>query len=114
MPAREIRRRFTKSEVVILGWRSREQASQLRRKFHKKPELDFENQSDSVFDDTAKRPRGSQKRKETDGVMPTGLPDRFFNKEGEVDLRQVSGNDVLKYFNAIGMPLPVIPRSNGK
>lgn len=31
-----------------------------------------------------------------------GLPDRFFNQEGDLDLRQVSGDEAVKYVRALG------------
>jgi hypothetical protein len=37
-----------------------------------------------------------------------GLPPRFYNKEGELDLRQVTGAEAFKLFQAQGMVFPII------
>ena len=57
---------------------------------------------------------GSKPIKNTDAIIPQGLPSKFFNKEGEVDLRQVNYKEVLAYFSALGINLPVFPRRDGR
>jgi len=41
--------------------------------------------------------------------LPTGLPERFFNTDGELDLRQVTGAEALKFLRAQGINVPFIP-----
>lgn len=49
-----------------------------------------------------------RKQYDSDVVIPENLPDKFFNDEGEVDLRRVTGEEARKYFSMLGMQLPVI------
>jgi len=41
------------------------------------------------------------------GVLPEGLPNRFFNADGELDLRGVTGADAFRFFQAQGKTLPI-------
>lgn len=78
----------------------------MKRKFK---EHDDENQSEGEYTAPA-RPTRSKKRKPVDGSLPDGLPDRFFNEDGELDLRQVSGVEALKFMQAQGFKIPIYPR----
>lgn len=51
---------------------------------------------------------------EPDGHVPGNLPKRFYDKEGNVNLTQVTGDDALKYFAAQGIKLPIFPRADGR
>lgn len=94
--------------MVILAWRSQEQAYQLKQRYDTEPKTGGKR-----FDETAsvsaKKKKGSKRRKDTDAQVPRGLPDRFYNEEGEVDLRQVTGDDAWNYFAAQGIKLPRFP-----
>lgn len=80
--------------------------------------LEIANVADDEEDDDADRvtviPRSRRveptyrERQETDAYMPEGLPDHFFNKEGELDLSGVTGEEARRYFQAIGIKLPII------
>lgn len=94
MPLREIKERFTWSEIVLMGWRSQEQTQELK----------------------SKTPAGMKGAREVSdkprkgyayGEIPENLPDRFFNEEGEVDLSKVKGRDAVQYLAAIGIHVPV-------
>lgn len=85
----------------------------MRKKFGTR-EYDKEPQSAGIWTEASEPPKGSKKRKEIDGIIPEGLPDRFFNAEGDIDLRQVTGEDAWKFFAAQGIKLPVMPRSDGR
>jgi hypothetical protein len=39
------------------------------------------------------------------------MPGRFFNKEGELDLRGVTGDDALKFLKMQGVNVPFVPYS---
>jgi hypothetical protein len=92
MSKRELDAKFTKSELFILAWRSQEQSWKLEESMHKNG-----NQSPA---------KGHHHVEGT----PAGLPDKFFNKEGEVDLRQVTGREAYKYFSAMGLKFPIMTR----
>ena len=111
LPLREIKKRFTKTDLVILAWRSQEQAYQLKRRYDtgktRKPKTRFlDRETVNAFGEEEEQPGG--KRRQTEGV-PEGLPDRFYNKDGEVDLSRVTGEDAWKYFAAQGIKLPRFP-----
>lgn len=108
LPYREILDRFTKSELVLMGWRSQEQYYKWKNK-QKKISTDTDNDfSDGV------------KRKTYDGVGPERMPDRFFAQEtlkdergrviahaGDFNLAQVPGEDARRYFESVlKIPLP--------
>jgi hypothetical protein len=94
MPLREIRDKFTWSEIVLMGWRSAEQSHQLKSKT---PENLRRSNVRS----------GKPRKQYAHGEIPDNLPDRFFNEEGEVDLSKVTGRDAVRYLQAIGINVPV-------
>jgi hypothetical protein len=90
MPLREIEERFTRSELVILAWRSQEQHYNLQKDMPKKSK------------------KGKRKMVYgPDDIGPQGMPDEFFNEDGEIDLRKVKGEDARRYFEMkLGIPMP--------
>ena len=99
MGKRELEEKFTKSELVILAWRSQETAATLEK-------MGKESQ-DSFKEKTRPKP---DRPWVPDAQMPSGLPDHFFNEDGEVDLRNVTGEEAYRYFSSIGVRLPIIDR----
>lgn len=89
---REIEKKFTRSEMMLLAWRSQETAFQLKSS----------SEVPGAGAEVANRKRYS------DAQIPEGLPDRFFNKDGEVDLRQVTGEEAYRYLSSMGIKLPVM------
>lgn len=103
-PLREIQSRFTKSELVIMGWRSSEQAYKMRLRMKRpSPELDEDR---ITF--TSEPTKSEVKRKEyADAEVPENLPDRFFDEEGEVNLSKATLKDAVSYMNSIGIKMPM-------
>jgi hypothetical protein len=89
---REIEKKFRRSELSILAWRSQEVSAS------------FDKQTESPAISTGKR------KKNYAGQVPEGLPDHFYNEDGEIDLRQVTGAEAYKFLMAQGMKLPIIGR----
>ncbi len=87
---RELDVKFTKSELFLLAWRSREQSAALEK--------------------SMKQPGRHSASDNGDAEVPEGLPEHFFNKDGDLDLRQVSGREAYRFFSAIGKKLPIIMR----
>ena len=91
---REIEEKFTRSETILLAWRSMEISA--------------------GFEKQAKDMRGglppTNPRKHTDGRLPENLPAHFYNEEGEIDLRKVTGEEAYKFMMSQGIKLPVIRR----
>lgn len=89
---REMEKKFTRSELVILAWRSQEVSAS------------FEKQTAQTKD--ASESMGKRKFV-TDAQVPQNLPAKFYNKQGEIDLRQVTGAEAYKFMMALGIKLPV-------
>jgi len=95
MPLCEIEERFCKSELGIIGWRSQEVAYHMDKKMKKgSAEAGPSEEARAHFNDPS---------------LPTSLPERFFNKEGELDLRGVTGADALKFLGMQGVNVPMVP-----
>lgn len=97
---RELEAKFTKSEMVLLAWRSHEISYNMQK------------QTDSI------KTGGTGVSRQVGG-LPDDLPDYFFRKEddpvagvkkGELDLRQVTGADAHRLFQKMGIRLPIIQR----
>lgn len=91
LPLSEIEERFTKSELMIVGWRSQETAYQM--------DLQMKKGSSAVG------PPQEARAMYNDPTLPTNLPAKFFNKDGEVDLRQVTGPEALKFLHLQGIDI---------
>lgn len=93
---RELEKKFTRSELVLLAWRSQEISA-------------------SLDSPSSQPPESKTKRKfYFDSQVPEGLPDKFFNEDGEVDLRKVTGEEAYKYMSSIGVKLPIMYGSRSK
>lgn len=100
LPMREVRKRFTKSELAMVAWRSGEMAH---------------NMTSKTRESAQSRPSGQQI--ESTGVPPVysdaevralearmgPVAYKIANKEGEVDLRQLTGNEALQFMGAMGI-----------
>ena len=95
MPLREIEERFTKSDLAIVGWRSQETSYLMDKKMK--------------HGNTAVGPGEEAREHFNDPNLPTGMPGKFFNKEGELDLRGVTGEDALKFLKMQGVNVPFVP-----
>jgi hypothetical protein len=85
---REMEKKFRRSELVTLAWRSQEVS------------VSFET----------KEGKPQKKRKYSNAQVPQNLPDHFYNEDGEIDLRQVTGPEAYKFMMMQGVKLPVIGR----
>lgn len=116
-PLEEVRERFTLSEIVLMGWRSQEQAYKMHLRLHPEDEEEQEQTEEPEWDVRRERktvktqPKNKKrKRKQYDGHVPDGLPDRFYDEEGEVNLSKVKLNDAVKYLNGMGFKFPFMGR----
>lgn len=108
LPMREIRKRYTLSEIYIMGWRSKEMSQNMRRD---------RKGLRSIPPASGPTPVAHGKRvrvEETDEayILPedvnngVALPKTFFNKEGELDLSLQTGPAAVRYLQAIGLNVP--------
>ena len=99
-PMHVVEEKFTKSDLAVIAWRSQETYFQTKQKI-----------GTNKYPGTAAFTSGRVQRVEVPGAsIPEGLPDRFFNQEGELDLRQVTAKDAWNFFKAQGILLPVVER----
>lgn len=107
LPLEEIRDRFTLSEIALMGWRSQEQVFKMKRKMDRN-RTDWESQDYEPTEMPKTKNRSKpKKKKEYDGHVPEGLPERFYDEEGEVNLSKVKLQDALKYLNGQGFKFPM-------
>ena len=116
LPLREIKAKYTKSDIALLAWNSRLQSYNLSLGFEStksdapKPQL--------VHSDPDVISPAGVKETEKAYTLPEGvnngvhIPKKFFDEEGEIDLRRGSGPEVARYINALGIPLVVMPRGS--
>jgi hypothetical protein len=114
MPMREIRKRFTFSEMALMAWRSKEMSANMARGRKKPDVIPTETQTRELPDyglqhrPTAK-PTVNVQETETSYQLPkdinngVAIPKTFFDEEGELNLRQVSGPQALRYLNMLGL-----------
>ena len=102
MGKRELEDKFTRSEMMLLAWRSQEMSAS----------LDAQTKGLNLGS-------GGMTRAISGGQVPAGLPEHFFRKDydpaagigpGELDLRQVTGEEAYRYFSSIGVKLPIMGR----
>lgn len=137
MPLREVEEKFTKSEMIMFAWRSQEQYWNFKSKMDNDEYAEDESEDLPEDESTGdvdvdkmyaaldkkygakkqKKPEKVKVKRTRDGYrkqyggnvkIPTNLPAHFYNKDGEVDLRQVTGNEAYQYFARLGVPLPII------
>ena len=105
MPMREVRAKFTKSEVFIMGWHSSEQAHQMKIRRHKVPSgpndsstgLQTSNMGDPYEVAASVNERVLEER------LGDSVISRMTTKEGEVDLRKLSGTEALHFMRCMGV-----------
>lgn len=81
LPLHEVRRRYTKSEMMMAAWRN--------------GEISYNMESKRI-------PTAAQ---EVEAYVPKSLLEKATTSEGELDLRNLSDDEVFQYFNSIGMPV---------
>lgn len=83
-PMREIEKRFTRSTLALLAWRSMEQAAAMERRM------------DS----------GSSGK----GRASSDIPKHLLNEDGELDLRKATHREVMRLFGSRGIHIPILGR----
>lgn len=107
LPLKEIYARFTRSEVMLLGWRSAEMAHNMRATPPQQPAAVPQGAYAGV---TSEQRRQLEVIEEQLG--PT-LIAKLENEEGQVDMRKLTGPEALRYMAAMGMPVPVVEGTHG-
>lgn len=95
-PVREIEERFTRSELVIIAWRSQE----MHHNFKKQ-------RGDSIVETSTQSKSGKYRKEYPDGIGPEGMPDHFFDEHGDFNLSKVTGEEAKRYFETrLKIPMP--------
>lgn len=120
---REIKRKFTRSELAIMSWRSREQSAAMAKNRHKP--VDRIEQPKTILGElpdyglqhkSVSRPASKVIEHEDSYELPSdinngvAIPKTFFNDEGDLDLSKVTGPQAVKYLNGLGLRIPTIFR----
>lgn len=108
LPMGEIRKRFTRSEMALMAWRSAELAANMdritkdaRRPVERTKETEFR---DHMTDD-------KDLAWIEDKLGPKIIERMVDPKTGEVDLRRLTGDEALRYMQTFGIPLvPIMPK----
>ena len=106
MPMREIYKRFTKSELAIMGWRSAELAYNMHVS-HGRGANDGARRP-LIDEDMDLRGRSEPDVEHQLRVMGEALAPiakKMVNERGEIDLRRLTGPEALRYFAVLGIPI---------
>lgn len=96
MPLRQILKTYTKSELAIIAWRSGESAYNLDQ-MHKE-RADGISNNNLKPDDIPTEDWIS----EIEDKMGADVVEKLGGIDGEVDLRKLTGDEVLRYMKALG------------
>ena len=100
IPLREIGEKFTKSEIVLIAWRSQEQHHYFKKRMKK---LD---KGDDISDERQVT-SGKRRKQYADGIGPERMPDEFFDENGDFNLSKVEGEKARRYFEQVlRIPMP--------
>lgn len=103
MPSREIRSRFTKSDIAIMGWRAAETAANMRNKTLRRMP-----QRTTTTDDGIHFGMESVEHDEfLHGVEARlqGIVHKIVDDKGNIDLRRLTGDEAMQYMSALGIPV---------
>lgn len=101
MPSREIRRKFTKSDIAIMSWRSAEVSANMHNKTVRPASLPAKLDSGASYMENTDRDAELQRIEERLG----GIVYRMTDDKGEIDLRKLTGDEACQYMAALGIPI---------
>lgn len=98
MPMREIYSKYTRSELHVLAWESKQKANNTHKMLSRNKSED--GSIGSSVTETANA-----------YILPSGvnnnvpIPKKLVNERGELDLRKGTGDDAFNYLTKLGIPL---------
>jgi hypothetical protein len=114
LPIREIESKYTLSELVLMGWHSRLQSYNMSKRFAPRPLPALtdgkEHNVTTINANINYNPNGVKDLGNSYG-LPNGInngvpvPKKFFNEEGELDLRLATGPEAVTYLRKLGIQL---------
>src|SRR5262245_51261165 len=109
MPMREIQKRFTKSDLFLMAWRSTEISAQMHLRSGYTPENRAWGREDGLNDGSTGWEGSLQMQREQQlivlGEKLAPIIDKMVNERGEIDLRRLTGPEALRYMSALGIPI---------
>jgi len=104
MPIREIHKKYTKSELIMLAWDSRQKAYAMSQMYKRPAQTTDAHYPSEKYVNT----NGIHETKDAYEMPKTinegvPIPKSFINKEGEIDLRQATGPQAVRYLRALGI-----------
>lgn len=107
MSMREIKKKYTKSEMLLMAWDSRQKSYAMKQLYSSSKTT---KQSGVAKDSVTTTPARHNVRETKDGYeLPdnvnngVSIPKKFFNNSGEIDLSHASGPEAVKYLQALGI-----------
>lgn len=97
MPYAEVAKKFRKSELFLIGWRSQETALDMQEKI-KAPQRLMTQAGESV-----------RRRSAPNGTTPDWLPPECYNEDGEPEVRKMDSKTALRFLRWAGFGFPVMP-----
>lgn len=112
LPVREIESKYTTSEIIIMGWQSKLQNYNMSKKFNSSTKALPESSGKVVDINYNRNPnnvRDIGDAWQLPGNINNGvpIPKKFFDEEGNFDLRRASGPEALAYLRKIGVNLTI-------
>lgn len=108
---REVRKKYTVSDIVLLSWDSKQKSYNLTQ-MHKK----HTGGTSTTIQSGLKNNPNNITETDSHYLMPQDLnngvaiPKKFFNDKGEMDLRLATGPEACNYLRALGLDLPPVFR----
>ncbi len=113
MPLREVHAKFTKSELVIMAWRSSEVAYNLKTRpgVFKVQQDDNNGLRPSLVakNDIPGQVQDDELRAIEERLGPIAY--KLGGEGGKVDLRKLTGEEALQFFSAFGIHIPRFERN---
>lgn len=98
MPMTELHSRFRKSELVVMGWRSRETAWNMQKSMER-------NKARNERPGAPVRSMVAEHEVDALEKRMGGLATKAMTEDGDIDLGKLTGKEALQYFAALGMPM---------
>lgn len=102
MPSREIQRRFTKSDIAIMSWRSAELSANMRDRTLRTVPLP--SKLDGTGYPLMENVEHDTRLREIETRLG-GIVYKMVDENGEIDLRKLTGDEAVQYMTAIGIPV---------
>lgn len=105
LPMREIRKKYTRSELALMAWDSREKSANLSKRYRSGRKLK-DKADDGILD---VGPNNGVIETKDSYELPdeinngVAIPKRFIDKDGEINLSKVTGPEAVRYLRAIGI-----------